>query len=212
MSRGVFITFEGGEGAGKSTQLRLLAERLAATGREVIATREPGGSPGAEALRDLVVSGAVDRWSPTAELLIFYAARADHLERTVRPALGRGAVVLSDRFSDSSRAYQGAGGGVDPALLAAVEAGVVGRDKPDLTLILDLPVDQGLARAAARGGDDRFEGKGLEFHERLRRAFLAIAVEEPARCVVIDAARPVADIARSVWSSVAGRLALEPAG
>ena len=211
MSKGVFITFEGGEGAGKSTQLRLLAERIAATGREVVATREPGGSAGAEALRDLVVSGAVDRWSPTAELLIFYAARADHLERTVRPALARGAVVLSDRFSDSSRAYQGAGGGVDPGLLHALEAGVVARDKPDLTLVLDLPVDQGLARAAARGGDDRFEGKGAAFHQRLRDAFLAIAAEEPSRCVLIDAAQPVSAIAGQVWMQVSERLALEPA-
>ena len=210
MAKGVFITFEGGEGAGKSTQLRLLADRLAATGREVVATREPGGSPGAEALRDLVVSGEIDRWSPTAELLIFYAARADHLERTVLPALTRGAVVLSDRFSDSSRAYQGAGGGVDSALLSAVEAGVVGLDKPDLTLILDLPVDVGLARAAARGGDDRFESKGLVFHERLRGAFLAIAAEEPQRCVVIDAAQPVVAIAAQVWAQVSARLGVEP--
>ena len=206
MAKGVFITFEGGEGAGKSTQLRLLADRVAAAGRDVIATREPGGSPGAEALRDLVVNGSVDRWSPLAELLIFYAARADHLERTIRPALARGAVVLSDRFSDSSRAYQGAGGGVDADLLRAVDGGVVGADKPDLTLILDLPVEAGLARAAARGGDDRFESKGLGFHQRLRDGFLAIAEEEPGRCAVIDGAQPVEAVATQVWAKAAARL------
>ena len=203
MSKGVFITFEGGEGAGKSTQLQLLAERFRGLGREVAATREPGGSPGAEALRALVVSGEADRWSPLSELLIFYAARADHLERTVRPALARGAVVLSDRFSDSSRAYQGAGGGVDATLVEAVEAAVVGETRPDLTLILDLPVAAGLARAAARGGDDRFEGKGAAFHQRLRDAFLAIAAAEPERCAVIDAQGSVAEVEAAVWARAA---------
>ncbi len=203
MTRGVFITFEGGEGAGKSTQLRRLAARLRAAGREVVATREPGGSPGAEALRDLVVSGAHDRWSPLAELLIFYAARADHLERTIRPALERGAVVLSDRFADSSRAYQGAGGGLDEALVGVVDKAVVGTTRPDLTLILDLPVDAGLARAAERGGDDRFEGKGAAFHQRLRSAFLAIAGEEPERCRVVDAAGSPDAVETVVWAQVA---------
>ena len=202
MTQGVFITFEGGEGAGKSTQLRRLADRLRGIGREVVATREPGGSPGAEALREMVVSGSVDRWSPLAEVLIFYAARADHLERTVRPALDRGAVVVSDRFADSSRAYQGAGGGVDGALLDALETAVVGATPPDLTLILDLPVEAGLQRAAARGGDDRFEQKGAAFHERLRQAFRQIAAEHPARCKVIDASRSPDEVATDIWAAV----------
>jgi dTMP kinase len=206
VTQGVFITFEGGEGAGKTTQISRLADRIEALGREVVRTREPGGSPGAEALRALVVSGAVDRWSPLAELLIFYAARADHLERTVRPALARGAVVLSDRFADSSRAYQGAGGGVDAAVVAQLDAAVVGADQPDLTLILDLPVDVGLARAASRGGDDRFEGKGRAFHERLRDAFLAIAAGDPARCRVIDADQTPDTVSDRIWAQVAPKL------
>ncbi len=206
MARGLFITFEGGEGAGKSTQARLLSERLRAGGREVVLTREPGGSPGAEALRELVVTGGADRWTPLAELLIMNAARDDHLHRTVRPALARGAVVVSDRFADSSRAYQGAGGGVDAAVLAAVEAAVVGASAPDLTLILDLPVEAGLARAAHRGGHDRFEKKGLAFHTRLRDAFLAMAALEPRRCIVLDGELPVAALAEAVWAVVAPRL------
>ena len=147
----MFITFEGGEGAGKSTQVRRLAARLAVSGREVVVTREPGGSPGAEALRQLLVRGEADRWSPLSELLILYAAREDHLERTIRPALDRGAVVVSDRFADSSRAYQGAGGGVDAAFIAALEARTLGATRPDLTLVFDMPVEEGLARAASRG-------------------------------------------------------------
>ena len=206
MGRGLFITFEGGEGAGKSTQVRVLAARLRATGREVVETREPGGSPGAEALRELVITGGADRWTPLSELLIMNAARDDHLHRTVRPALARGAVVVSDRFADSSRAYQGAGGGGDAAVVAAVEAAVVGRSAPDLTLILDLPVEAGLARAAHRGGHDRFEKKGIAFHQRLRDAFLAIAASEPGRCVVLDAESPIDALAEAVWSSVEPRL------
>ena len=191
MAAGLFITFEGGEGAGKSTQARGLADRLRdETGREVLLTREPGGSPGAEALRDLLVRGAADRWSPVAETLILYAARTDHLERTIRPALARGAVVISDRFADSTRAYQGAGGGADGALIAALEQTVVGDATPDLTLVFDLPVEVGLSRAHARGdAETRFESKGAAFHARLREGFLRIAASEPDRCVVIDARR-----------------------
>ena len=206
VARGLFITFEGGEGAGKSTQVRRLAARLRGAGREVVETREPGGSPGAEALRELVVSGPADRWSPLSELLIMNAARSDHLERTVRPALERGAVVVSDRFADSTRAYQGAGGGVEAAVLAAVERVVVGATTPDLTLILDLPVEAGLARAADRGGADRFEGKGLSFHQRLRDAFLAVAALEPGRCVVLNGAWGIDALAEAVWTAVAPRL------
>jgi dTMP kinase len=207
VTRGVFITFEGGEGGGKSTQLRRLAERLQDAGREVVATREPGGSPGAEAIRALILNGEVERWSPIAETLLMNAARRDHLERVIAPALERGAVVLCDRFADSTRAYQGAAGGAPAALIDAVEAAVVGETRPNLTLILDLPVEVGLGRAAVRGAhESRFEAKGAAFHERLRRAFLDIATAEPERCVVIDAARSEADVTADVWAAVEPRL------
>lgn len=207
MTRGLFITFEGGEGAGKSTQLRRLAPRLAALEREVVVTREPGGSPGAEAIRDLLVKGEVERWSPVTETLLMFAARRDHIERVIGPALERGAIVLCDRFFDSTRAYQGAGGGASPALIAALEAEVVGDLVPDVTLILDLPVEAGLARAAARGeGEARFEAKGAAFHQRLRDGFAAIAAAEPSRCVVIDAAAPLEVVGQAVWEAVAARL------
>jgi dTMP kinase len=205
--RGQFITFEGGEGAGKSTQVRILAERLSAAGIEVVATREPGGSPGAEAIRALLVTGDPDRWSAVSETLLMYAARRDHIERTIRPALERGAWVISDRFADSSRAYQGAGGGVSPALLAAMEAYVLENTRPDLTLVLDLPAEQGLERAGLRGGAEaRFEAKDLGFHQRLRKAFLAIAKTESRRCVVIDAKASPEVVAKAVWSAVEARL------
>jgi dTMP kinase len=195
-----FISLEGGEGGGKSTQARLLAERLQALGREVVSTREPGGSPGAEALRELLVKGPVDRWSPLTETLILYAARRDHVERVIRPALDRGAWVISDRFADSTRAYQGAAGGVDPAFIDVLERTALGPTRPDLTLILDLPAAEGLRRAGRRGDDDtRFEAKGLVFHERLRAEFLAIATREPQRCLVIDAALPVSDVSNAIW-------------
>lgn len=199
--RGRFITFEGGEGAGKSTQARRLADTLKRRGLEVVLTREPGGSPGAEALRALLVSGDVDRWSPLSEALLMNAARSDHLERLIRPALERGAVVICDRFADSTRAYQGAGGGVPPEALEALEKLVVGADRPDLTLVFDLPVEVGLERARARAdGEARFESKGLTFHERLRTGYRAIAAAEPRRCVLIDASRPL----EAVWEAVAG--------
>ena len=210
MQRGRFITLEGGEGAGKSTQARRLVERLSGLGHQVVLTREPGGSPGAEALRALLVEGEADRWSPLSETLLMYAARADHLERTIRPALARGAWVICDRFLDSTRAYQGAGGGVTVDLIAALERSVVGADAPDLTLVFDLPVEAGLARAAGRaGGEARFEGKGAEFHQRLRAAFLDIARREPDRCVVVDAAPGPDAVAEAVWKAVAGQFAVE---
>jgi dTMP kinase len=208
VTRGRFITFEGGEGAGKTTQIRRLAERLPSLAPETVITREPGGSPGAELLRDLLVRGSVDRWSPTSETLILYAAREDHLQRLIRPALARGAWVLSDRFADSTRAYQGAAGGADTALIADLERAVVGADQPDLTLILDVPVELGLSRAHGRGGaETRFEDKGVAFHNRLRDAFLAIAQNEPARCVVIDATQPPDVVAEAIWTVVSARLA-----
>jgi dTMP kinase len=209
MARGYFITFEGGEGAGKSTQIARLADRLSGQGTDVVATREPGGSPGAEAIRDLLVRGAADRWSSLTETLLINAARRDHVERVISPALARGAVVLCDRFADSTRAYQGAGGGVSAGLIASLEAAVVGEARPDLTLIFDLPACEGLARAAARAGaETRFEAKGLTFHERLRAAFLAIAAEAPERCCLIDATADREAVARAVWDAVAPRLGL----
>ncbi len=205
----MFITFEGGEGGGKSTQVRRLAERVRASGREVVLTREPGGSPGAEALRSLLVTGAVDRWSPLSEALIMNAARCDHLERLIRPALGRGAVVISDRFMDSTRAYQGAAGGVDPAVIAALEDAVVGGARPDLTLVLDLDPALGLARAGGRGeGESRFEEKGRAFHARLRAAFLMIAKAEPNRCVVIPAGQAADAVEAAIWAAVTSRFPL----
>lgn len=208
MARGLFITLEGGEGTGKSTQAPRLAAAIRSRGREAVVTREPGGSVGAEAIRALLVTGEADRWSPSAETLLMYAARLDHVERVIVPALARGAVVISDRFADSTKAYQGAGGGADPALIAALESEVRGRCWPDLTLIFDLDPAAGLARAAGRtGAETRFEAKGLAFHERLRAGFLAIAAAEPTRCVIVDAAADMAGVEAAVWRAVEPRLA-----
>lgn len=200
---GRFITFEGGEGSGKSTQVGRLVERLTARGLDVLRTREPGGSAGAEDIRALALNGAAERWSPMTETLLMYAARSDHLERTIRPALARGAFVICDRFSDSSRAYQGAGGGVDAGFIEAMDAAVVGESQPDLTLIFDLPVEIGLERALARGGADlRFETKGLAFHQRLREGFRRVATEHPERCRIIDASGDPDAVFARVWAAV----------
>lgn len=208
VTRGLFISFEGGEGGGKSTQIRRLAERLKPRGREVVLTREPGGSPGAEIIRDILVNGPADRWSPITETLLMYASRRDHLERVIRPALARGAVVLCDRFADSTRAYQGAAGGSPPELIAALETSVLEGTLPNLTLILDLTVEEGLKRAYGRGGGEaRFESKGEAFHSRLRDAYLEIARCEPGRCVVIDAAQPEEAVESDIWRAVEGWLA-----
>lgn len=211
MTRGRFITFEGGEGAGKSTQVRRLVARLQSAGREVVATREPGGSPGAEAIRNLVLKGDADRWSPMTETLLMYGARRDHIERTILPALARGAWVVCDRFADSTRAYQGGAGGVEPAFISALETHVLADVRPDLTLVFDLPVDVGLARAEAFAKADghaetRFESKGVAFHERLRAAFRQIAGAEPERCVLIDAAAGIDEVEAEVWRAVERRL------
>lgn len=211
MARGRFITFEGGEGAGKSTQVRRLVARLEAAGVEVVATREPGGSVGAEAIRALVLTGAADRWSPITETLLMYGARRDHIERTIVPALERGAWVVCDRFADSTRAYQGGAGGVAPELIAALEDHVLGQVRPDLTLVFDLPVEVGLARAeahatAAGHAETRFESKGAAFHQHLRTAFRKIAAAEPGRCVLVDAAATMDDVEAAIWSAVVGRL------
>lgn len=206
MTQGFFISFEGGEGAGKSTQIRRLAERLQAAGHDVVVTREPGGSPGAEAIRELLVNGAADRWSPVTETLLMYAARRDHVERVIRPALSRGAIVLCDRFADSTRAYQGAGGDAPASLIASLEDHVLGGTVPDLTLILDLPAEIGLQRADARGGAARFESKGLAFHERLRAGYLEIARREPERCVVIEANAEIDAVTAAISDAVDQRL------
>lgn len=203
MTRGRFITLEGGEGVGKSTQVARIVARLEGLGIEVVRTREPGGSPGAEEIRALALNGAAERWSSMTETLLMYASRSDHLERTVRPALQRGAWVVCDRFADSSRAYQGAGGGVPLEFIEALDVGVVGDDQPDLTLIFDLPVEIGLERALARGGADlRFETKGLAFHQRLREGFLAIASAHTERCRLIDATGDADAVFVRAWAAI----------
>lgn len=202
-----FITFEGGEGAGKSTQVKLLTEALAGIGIDAVATREPGGAPGAEDIRNLLVNGDVGRWSPMSEALLNYAARAEHLEKTVVPALTAGKWVISDRFADSTTAYQGYGLGLDADILENLDQLVLGGFKPDLTLVLDLDLDVGLARAGSRGdGEDRYERMGRDFHERLRRGFLDIAANEPVRCAVIDAAGDIEAVAAQIRAVVSGRL------
>lgn len=207
MTRGRFITFEGGEGAGKSTQAKRLVQRLAQAQVDALSTREPGGSPGAEAIRALLVTGAPDRWSAASETLLLYAARCDHIERFIRPALERGAWVVCDRFADSTRAYQGAAGGAPEELIAALEQAVLQDVRPDLTLVFDLPPEVGLKRAEGRGGAEaRFEAKGLAFHVRLRERFRAIARAEPERCVLIDAEAEPDAVAEAVWSAVRERL------
>lgn len=206
-SGGRFITFEGGEGGGKSTQLRLLAASLAASGREVVTTREPGGSPGAEDIRALLVQGDVGRWDGLTEALLHSAARRDHLVRTVWPALARGAWVLCDRFADSTLAYQGYGHGLGLDTIGQLTRIAIGAFVPDLTVVLDLPVETGLRRAGGRGGaEDRYERMDADFHQRLRQGFLAIAAADPGRCAVIDADRPPAEVHAAVLAVVAERL------
>ena len=209
--RGRFITFEGGEGAGKSTQIRLLAERLGRAGLRAVTTREPGGTPGAEIIRHIVLAGVGKLLGSDAEALLFAAARDDHVRSLIDPALAGGAWVLSDRFIDSTRVYQGKLGAVDPKLIRAMERVTIGDLLPDLTIILDIPVDVGLGRAAARRGDaaaDRFESENSDFHQRLREAYLAAATEEPQRCAVVDANAAVDAVADRVWSVVSQRLAI----
>lgn len=210
--RGFFLTLEGIDGTGKSTQARMLARRLRSLGREIVETREPGGAPGAEEIRRLLVGGDPGRWSPEAESLLFTAARRDHVERVIEPALNRGAVVLCDRFVDSTRAYQGAGAPERRALVDRLHCLAIGLD-PDLTLVFDMDPETALERARNRAtatGEDRFERKGLAFQIRLRAEFLAIAAAEPARCAMIDAARPVEDVAAQIWAAAAPRLGLTP--
>ena len=204
---GRFITLEGGEGAGKSTQIAKLKAWLESRGREVLATREPGGSPGAEAIRKLLVEGAADRWDGTTEALLHFAARRDHLRATVWPALKNGIWVLSDRFADSTRAYQGYGHGLDLAMLERLYELAVGSFRPDLTLVLDVPVEAGLARAAERrGAETRYESLPRDFHQRVREGFLEIAKRDAKRCAVIDAAKDIDNIAQAITRVVTDRL------
>jgi len=204
---GRFITLEGGEGAGKSTQVVRLKEWLERQGHEVVATREPGGAPGAEMVRKLLVEGPVERWDGVTEALLHFAARRDHLRSTVWPALKRGAWVISDRFADSTMAYQGYGHGADRTMLGGLYDMAVGEFCPDLTLILDLPVEIGLARAASRRGTEtRYESLPIAFHERVRAGFLDIAAVDPERCVVIDANRDIDTIAMAIAEAVTSRL------
>ena len=207
--RGRFITFEGGEGTGKSTQATMLAERLRAFGLGVVDTREPGGSPGAEAIRHVLLSGAAQPLGSHAEAILFAAARDDHVRQLIRPALEGGRWVVCDRFADSTRIYQGVLGNVDPRVIRSLERIAVGDTRPDITFILDLPAELGLRRAAARRGRatvDRFEAETLEFHSKLREAYRELAEREPDRCVLIDASAEVETVANAIWAIVDRRL------
>jgi dTMP kinase len=212
--RGRFITFEGGEGTGKSTHAALLASRLQALGIEVLLTREPGGSPGAEVIRHVLLAGVAKPLGAEAEALLFAAARGDHVRGTIEPGLARGRWVICDRFIDSTRVYQGALGHLDPRFIRALERVTVGKLRPDLTFILDVPAEVGLARASKRRGEaaaDRFEAEARSFHEALREAYGRLAREEPERFVLIDATQPKGIVEERVWQAVSERLGTEGA-
>jgi dTMP kinase len=204
-----FITLEGGEGAGKSTQARRLAAKLGERGIETVVTREPGGSPGAEQIRELLVHGEPERWSARTETLLMFAARADHVEKTIKPALASGKWVICDRFTDSTYAYQGVARGTDREIIRRVQSAAIGDFKPGLTLVLDLPVSVGLERAKARSGsENRFEQFDAAFHEKLRQAFLDIAKKNGDRCVLIDASGSEDEVAELIWQTAAKRFSL----
>ena len=208
---GCFITFEGGEGAGKSTQIERLKTRLEQLGQTVLVTREPGGSPHAEEIRAFILGGHAKHLGPFAEALLFAAARIDHLDKTIKPALRNGTHVLCDRFADSTRAYQGSVGNLDKGLIDQLETVTLRGVKPDLTFILDLPAETGLARAGARQagkgeGADRFEKEDLSFHQALRQAYLSIARAEPRRCVVINADQALEEVETAIWAALRERL------
>lgn len=208
-AKGRFITLEGGEGAGKSTQARLLAGALVQRGADAITTREPGGSPGAEDIRALLVTGEPRRWDPLVETLMMFAARADHVAQTIKPALEKGTHVISDRFTDSTYAYQGAGRGLPRETIRRIEAIAIPDMKPDLTLVLDLPAETGLRRAAERRtGDTRFEHFDIAFHERLREAFREMVRHHPERYALIDASAGIDDVAAAILRVVETRLGL----
>ena len=221
MTPGKFITFEGGEGSGKSTQAQMLAEALGARGIDVVLTREPGGTPFAEQVRRLLLDPATPAHSPVSEALMFYAARADHLDKVIRPALAEGRWVISDRFSDSTDVYQSQAGGLDRAMFEMLEHAVVGSTRPSLTVVIDIDPRVGRVRTVQRrvgvaglasgaagsdDGGDSYERRDLAFHESLRRGFRAIAEAEPQRCVMIDGARPAAEVARAVLEAAVTRL------
>lgn len=207
MSNGKFITFEGGEGAGKSTQVRLLVENLCQSGLSVTETREPGGAPGAEAIRELLVNGGTDRWSGTAEALLNYAARRDHMDRTILPALEKGDWVICDRFSDSTMAYQGYGHKLGAEWVTGLHQLVMGDFEPDLTLVFDIAPEAGLKRANSRSDtEDRYERMDVEFHNRLRDGFLKIATRDSDRCAVLDASGAIEDIQAEIRAIVQDRL------
>ena len=207
--RGSFITFEGGEGSGKSTHARLLGERLKTLGLDVVITREPGGSPGAEIIRHILLSGIAKPLGAETEAILFAAARDDHLRTVIRPAIAAGKWVICDRFIDSTRVYQGTLGHVDPRLIRSLERITVGGAIPDITFIIDVPANVGLARAKRRregGAADRFEAEDVAYHEQLRNAYLALAELEPLRCVVIDGRAPRDVVAQRIWETVEQRL------
>lgn len=206
MAQGLFITLEGGEGVGKSTLARGLADALAARGRDIVLTREPGGAPGADAIRKLLVEGEAGRWSPLEEALLFAAARRNHLTHTIAPALARGAVVICDRYYDSTRAYQVAAGGLDAGVLDVLNA-TIAAPAPDATFVLDLDPSLGLGRSRGRElGEDRFEKKDAAFHARVRAEFRAIAAREPSRCVLIDAAQTPEAVLGAALAALEARL------
>jgi dTMP kinase len=207
--RGRLITFEGGEGAGKSTQIERLAAALRGAGIDPLVTREPGGTPGAEQIRTLLLEGAPDRWLPLTEVLLLLAARHDHVARRIAPALTAGRWVVCDRFIDSTRVYQGIAGAVDRAVIDRLHRAVLGELRPDLTVILDLPAALGLGRRREASGQHRYEQMTIAFHERVREGFLATARAEPERCTVIDASRGVETVASEVRGLVAHRFALD---
>ena len=206
MAKGIFITLEGGEGVGKSTQLRALAERLTASGKTVIVTREPGGTEGAEAIRQLLLSGEGERWTPQSEALLFAAARADHVERLIRPALARGDWVLCDRFLESSRAYQGAALGLGDDAICALYRFASGDFAAHRVLVLDLSEEAAAARLTARGGGDRIEARGAAFHAKVRDAFRAMAAAEPERFRLINADAPVDAVTEALMATIADLL------
>lgn len=206
---GTFITFEGGEGSGKSTQLSLLFEALQSAGIDCIKTREPGGTPGAEKIRDMLVSGKADRWDAVTETLLFYAARLDHVNKLIKPALASNKTVICDRFADSTIVYQGIGKNLTEEYVRTLHQLVLGNFAPDLTLILDIDPAVGLKRAAERkGGEGRFESMDIDFHHRIRTGFLSIAKREPERCIVLDAAQDKNVLHKQIVSAINQRLGL----
>lgn len=211
MQSGRFISFEGGEGTGKSTQARRLAERLRAQGITVVETREPGGSPAAELIRKVILSGAAEPLGAEAETMLFYAARDDHLQTLIRPALERGDWVICDRFADSTRAYQERGGKVNPELVRSLERAVIGDTWPDVTFVLDVDAETGLERARGETGDggDRYEDSDLGFHKAIRTAFRAIARRDAQRCVLISAHKEPDQVAADIWKQVSQRFELD---